>query len=110
MEEIAADNHVNVVMQSQLKFVSISGHAAPVEDRAKVAELWNEAWKTWFPKGKDDPSLVLLRVDGDAGEYWDNSGSSGIKYLIEAGKAYLSGTRPDVEGDPKIHGKVRLET
>ena len=108
MEEIARDNHVNVVMQSSLKFVSISGTATPVEDRAKVAQLWNEAWKVWFPGGKDDPGLVLLKVQGDAGEYWDNSGFSGVKYLIEAGKAYLSGTKPDVDRDPKIHGKVAL--
>jgi hypothetical protein len=31
---------------------------------------------------------------------------SGIKYAIEAGKAYLSGTKPDVAGDPKVHEKV----
>jgi general stress protein 26 len=108
MDEIASDDHVNVVMQSKLKFVSISGKVLPVKDRAKVAALWSESWKTWFPGGKDDPKLMLLKVDGEVGEYWDNSGSSGIKYLIEAGKAYLSGTRPDVEGDPKIHGKVAL--
>ncbi len=71
-------------------------------------EIWNEAWKVWFPGGKADPNLLLLRVDGDRGEYWDNSGLSGIKYFIEAGKAYLSGTRPDVESDPKIHGKVQM--
>src|SRR5687768_6415323 len=45
MEEIARDNHVNVAMQGQMKFVSISGRATPVDDRAKVAELWNESWK-----------------------------------------------------------------
>ena len=28
--------------------------------------------------------------------------------LIEAGKAYLSGQRPDIDDDPKIHGKVNL--
>ncbi|MBA3480646.1 MAG: hypothetical protein H0T51_02420 [Pirellulales bacterium] len=44
----------------------------------------------------------------DSGEYWDNSGLSGVKYFIEAGKAYLSGTKPDVAGDPRIHGKVNL--
>ena len=108
MDEIATDNHVNIVMQSSLKFVSISGKASSVKDSRKVEELWNEAWKVWFPGGKDDPNLVLLKVQGEAGEYWDNSGTSGIKYLIEAGKAYLSGTRPDVAGDPKIHGKVAL--
>lgn len=108
MAEIARDEQVNVAMQSTLKFVSITGTATPIVDRQKIDELWNEAWKTWFPGGKDDPKLVLLRVDPESGEYWDNSGSSGIKYLIEAGKAYLSGTRPDVEHDAKIHGKVEL--
>ena len=108
LEEIAQDKHVNVALQSKLKFLSISGTATAVEDRAKVAEIWNESWKVWFPGGKDDPALLLVRVQGDTGEYWDNSGSNGIKYLIEAGKAYLSGTRPAVDNDPKIHGKVDL--
>ena len=108
MDEIAADNRASVTMQSTMKFVSLSGTVSPVEDRAKVADLWNESWKVWFPGGKDDPALVLLKFEGDMGEYWDNSGTSGIKYLIEAGKAYLSGTRPDVENDPKIHGKVTM--
>jgi general stress protein 26 len=109
LEEIARDDHVNVAMQSRWKFVSISGRAVAVDDARKVAEVWNEAWRVWFPGGKDDPSLVLLKVQGDAGEYWDNSGVSGIKYLIAAGKAYLSGTKPrEVEGDPKVHGKVAM--
>jgi general stress protein 26 len=109
MEEIARDNHVNIAMQSKLNFVSISGSATPVDDRRKVAELWNESWKVWFPGGKDDPTLILLKVHGDAGEYWDNSGASGVRYLIEAGKAYLSGTKPeDAAHDPKVHGKVAM--
>jgi general stress protein 26 len=108
MAEIARDSHVNVAMQSSEKFVSLSGPAAPVEDRHKLDQLWNEAWKTWFPGGKGDPTLVLLKVQGDTGEYWDNSGTSGIKYLIKAGQAYLSGTTPDVAHDPKIHAKVDI--
>lgn len=108
VDEIISDPHVNVAMQSKLKFISISGAAAPVLDRQKLDSIWNEAWKVWFPGGKDDPSLVLLKVRGEKGEYWDNSGTSGIKYLIEAGKAYLTGTHPEVADDPKIHAKVTL--
>ena len=108
VEELAKDNHAAVTMQSGSKFVSLSGTAAVVDDRAKVAELWKPAFKVWFPGGQDDPSLVLLRVDPGAGEYWDNSGTGGIKYLIQAGKALVTGTKPDVAGDPKVHGKVDL--
>ena len=108
LEEIACDDHVNVAMQSKRKFVSISGRAVAVNDAMKVAELWSEAWRVWFAGGKDDTSLVLLKVQGDAGEYWDVSGTSGIKYLIEAGKAYLSGTKPDLVEDTKLHVKVAM--
>lgn len=108
MEEVAADNHVNVTMQSSRKFVSISGTAAPVDDRQKIDSLWKETWKIWFPDGKDDPNLTLIRIHGETGEYWDNSGIRGIQYLIEAGKAYLCGTRPNVATDANLHAKVDL--
>ncbi|MBA4032058.1 MAG: general stress protein [Planctomyces sp.] len=108
VDEIGDDHHVNVAMQSSSKFVSLTCTSQPVNDRAKVQELWNESWKTWFPKGPHDPSLTLLRVDATAGEYWDNSGTSGLKYLIKAGQAYLAGETPDVSNDPTIHGKVKL--
>lgn len=109
IEEIERDSHVNVAMQSGNKFVSISGVARPVESADMIDELWSDAWRTWFPGGKEDPNLVLLEVHGETGEYWDNSGARGIKYLIEAGKAYLTGKKPDVAGDPAIHGKVDME-
>src|SRR6187399_1487294 len=56
IDEIACDHHVNVAMQSRMKFVSISGQAVPVNDRAKIAEVWKETYKPWFPGGKVDPN------------------------------------------------------
>lgn len=106
--EVLADDHVAVTMQSSSSYLSLSGQAEPVDDPGKIEELWNESWKTWFPEGKDDPTLCLLRVHGHRGEYWDNSGAGGIEYLYEAAKAYLSGTRPDVDDDPDIHAKVSM--
>lgn len=108
IDELERDSHVVVTMQSRTQFVSLSGTASPVNDRGRVERLWKLEWQVWFPGGKDDPNLVLLRVDGTTGEYWDNSGTSGIKYLFEAGKALLGGTRPEVHDDPKIHAKVTL--
>ncbi|MHC5542167.1 pyridoxamine 5'-phosphate oxidase family protein [Singulisphaera rosea] len=108
IDELAKDGHALVTMQSASKFVSLSGTARPVEDRERVARLWKLEWKVWFPEGEDDPNIVLLRVDGQTGEYWDNSGTSGVTYLIEAGKALLTGSRPEVGEDPKVHAKVTL--
>jgi general stress protein 26 len=108
LDEIERDARVAVTLQSKLKFVSLSGTARAVEDRGKLVALWKPEWKVWFPGGLDDPNIMLLRVDGSAGEYWDNSGTSGLKYLIEAGKALLTGDRPAVGEDPKVHGKVKL--
>ena len=39
---------------------------------------------------------------------WVFSGTSGVEYLIEAGKALLTGTRPEIDRDPKVHGKFEL--
>ena len=108
VDELENDSHVAVTMQSKTRFVSLSGTAATVDDRERLARLWKAEWKVWFPGGKDDPNLLFLRVAGTTGEYWDNSGTGGLKYLIEAGKALLTGTRPDVEHDPKVHGRVSL--
>ncbi|HUR55878.1 MAG TPA: pyridoxamine 5'-phosphate oxidase family protein [Gemmataceae bacterium] len=108
VDELERDGHVAVTMQSKTTYVSLSGMASPVEDRARLARLWKTEWKVWFAGGVDDPNIVLLRVGGSTGEYWDNSGASGLKYLVEAGKALLTGTRPDVAEDPKVHGKVQL--
>lgn len=108
MEELEQDDHVVVTMQSKRKFLSISGTAAPDVDRERLARIWKPEFQAWFPGGQDDPDLVLLRMDGEDGEYWDNSGASGVKYLIEAGKALLTGSRPHVADDPKVHAKVHL--
>ena len=72
LDEIEKDGHVVVTMQSSTKFISLSGRATPVDDRGKIARLWKVEWKVWFPGGKDDPNILLLRIDGDTGEYWDN--------------------------------------
>lgn len=106
MDEIAADSHVNVVMQGGGSFVSLSGRVSPVEDRGKVAEVWNEHMRVWFPGGQDDPRLVLLRVDANEGEFWDNSGKNAIKYLFKAGAAYLRGEQPT--DDRTEHSKVKF--
>lgn len=50
--------------------VAISGMAQVVKDQNKVNDLWDESIRDWFPEGKDDPNIVLLRITTQEGECW----------------------------------------
>lgn len=97
--EIERDPEVNVTMQDKRRFVSLSGRARIVRDRALIDRLWSEGWKVWFPKGKSDPSLCLIAVEPTQAEYWDIKGGAGLSYLFEAAKAYVQGHRPEKTTD-----------
>lgn len=109
VHEIETDTHVNVVCQKERDiYLSLSGTATLTRDRAKIDDLWKETYKVWFPKGKDDPELVLVSVEPEEGEFWDEEGFKKIKYLFEAAKALATGTTPKIdEGDQ--HAKVHLQ-
>ncbi|MFC0202775.1 pyridoxamine 5'-phosphate oxidase family protein [Novosphingobium soli] len=51
-------------------FACISGNLVEETDRSVREEHWNNAVEAWFPGGKDDPSVVMLRFDIDDGEVW----------------------------------------
>lgn len=75
--EIAANPYVNVsyASTSANTFVSVSGRAEVVDDRARIEALWSPAMKLFFPGGKDDPNLRLVRVHAETAEYWDGPGT-----------------------------------
>lgn len=104
-DEIEKDRRVNVSYASpdSNTYVSVSGTAEVVKNRAKIEELWNPIYKAWFPKGLDDPSLCLLKISVEQAEYWDSS-SSALVEIAGFVKALVTGQRAD-GGD---HGKVSL--
>lgn len=106
IDEIESNPDVTLTFQSTSKFASMRGQAQIINDRALIDAHWSEAWRAWFPKGKDDPSIRLIKIHGAEAEYWDTAGTNGIKYVFEAAKAYLSGTRPKL--DQTQHAKVQL--
>ena len=56
-------------------YLQLTGRAVVVDDRAKLEELYTTLQRTWFPKGLDDPDIVLLRFDADGGSFWDSHDS-----------------------------------
>lgn len=104
VEEVLNEPGVVVTFQSKRRYLSLSGRAEIVGDDARIEEVWRPEWKAWFPEGKDDPQLVLLHVRATEVEYWDESAIGGMRYVFEAAKAALTGTR--AEGEE--HGHVML--
>ena len=71
-------------------YVTTKGTAQVVNDRDKINELWSDFLKTWFPGGKDDPNVGLLKVSIHGGEYWDRPGGKMVK-LFEMAKGAITG-------------------
>ena len=74
VEELERDPHVGLSYAAPDKdlYVSVTGRAELVDDRAKAEELWNVFAEAWFPGGVDDPNLALLRVDVEHAHYWED--------------------------------------
>ncbi len=71
-------------------YVSLSGRAELVRDKAKIEELWEPALKAWFPKGVDEPDIALLKINADQGEYWD-APSSVVAHVFSLAKVAVTG-------------------
>ncbi len=65
-------------------FACLAGTVTQDNDRAEIDKLWNKQVEAWFPGGKDDPNLALLRFDIDSAELWetDISLSGRVKMLF----------------------------
>ncbi len=104
--EVEDNAIVTLTFQSPKRYASLCGRVAVTQDKALIERMWKEAWKVWFPQGKTDPAISLLRFDAQDGEYWDNSGAQGLKYAFSAAKAYVQGKTPTT--DATQHSKVSL--
>ena len=74
------------------RFVSVSGRAQIVEDRGKMKELWSPLYRGWFPKGLEDPELVLIKVSAERAQYWDAS-EHRMVHLYSMAKSILTGKK-----------------
>lgn len=65
-------------------FATVHGELRPDNNRAMIDRLWNPFVAAWYDKGKDDPSLLLLRLDPERAHIWLNESSlfAGVKLLL----------------------------
>ena len=65
-------------------FATFHGRLSVDTDRAVIDRLWNRFVAAWYPGGKDDPKLALLRLDAERAEIWLDGSSivAGVKMLL----------------------------
>jgi general stress protein 26 len=92
VDEIQRDKRVSLTYtdKSSETYVAAAGKAELVKDRAKIDELWQDVLKAWFPQGKEDPRIALLKVTLHQAEYWDRPGGKMVK-LFQVAKAIITG-------------------
>jgi general stress protein 26 len=65
-------------------FAALQGTLSVETDAAVVDRLWDRSVAAWYPGGKEDPTLALLRFDAQRAEIWrrESSAFAGMKMLF----------------------------
>lgn len=71
-------------------FATVYGNLTVDTSRAVIDRLWNSDVAAWYKGGKDDPALLLLRLDAERAEIWQD------------GSNIIAGIRVILGGDPKL--------
>jgi general stress protein 26 len=91
IDELTANRDVNLAYANPSKqvYVSVRGAARIGRDRTTIDALWSPVQKVFFPKGKDDPDLVVLRVRVRDAAYWEPAGNF-VARALDFAKGMLS--------------------
>jgi general stress protein 26 len=79
-------------------FACISGILTEETDTAIREKQWNNMVEAWFPNGKNDPSVLMLRFDIKDSEVWISDVSITGKFKMLAGLAI----KPSESGDHAV--------
>lgn len=96
---LGREPRLNLSVATKDSWVSVAGRGEIVVDRARIDDLWNTMVDAWFPHGKDDPEVALLRVHTESAEYWASPAGGTVGSLVAFVKAKVSGTPPRGENE-----------
>lgn len=66
-------------------FACISGNLVEETDTSVREKQWNQVVESWFPKGKNDPNVLMLRFDINDSEVWISDMSIKGKFKMLTG-------------------------
>lgn len=76
-------------------YACVVGHLEVEHSEPHIKRFWNAVASAWFPEGRSDNDLTMLKFTPKSAEIWAGPGSS-IKFGWEIARAKISGDEPDV--------------
>jgi general stress protein 26 len=112
VDELESDAQVNVAFYNtkSREYVSVSGRARLVRERAKITELYRPDWKAWFPGDDDksgtpeDPNIALIAVDAESAVYLKIDKPKPV-VLFEVARGAITGKTPDIGEVKRVSGR-----
>lgn len=101
--DLARDGTVCLAFASPARndYVSVTGTASVCQDRELIRKHWSRFVDAWFPDGPEGANVGMIRVDIEAGEYWDSQSSK----IVAAAKMLIASEtdeRPNLGENRKV--------
>jgi general stress protein 26 len=80
----------------------IAGFLTLEQDKARIERYWSPMVAAWFPKGREDPTIRLLKFACEDARVWISEAGP-IRYAWEVTKANATGKRPDLGGRADVN-------
>lgn len=74
-------------------YACLGGKVSLERDMTRIEKFWNMHVAAWYPNGKTDERLTLIRFDLDDAELWVSE-KGAIGYMAEVAKANITHTTP----------------
>ncbi|HXE77062.1 MAG TPA: pyridoxamine 5'-phosphate oxidase family protein [Rhodanobacter sp.] len=107
VDELTADPTVNLAYAdpSEQCYVSVRGRARMDRDEDTIDELWSPGQKIFFPDGKDDANLMVLRIRVQDANYWEAAGNL-VARAFDFARGMLDDKPSDLGGHGHLQGKA----
>lgn len=104
--QLTEDHEVNLAyaQPSEKRYLSVRGRARMDRDRDTINELWTPAQRVFFPAGKDDPQLMVLRIKVRDAVYWEDDADNWLERAMNFGEAFWSDEPEDLGSSGRLEG------
>jgi general stress protein 26 len=73
----------------------IRGRLAQQLDRDRIERYWGPVVAAWYPEGREDPRLTMLRFDVSDAHVW-LSEANPVSFAVQIARAHMTGREPDL--------------